>query len=326
MNRKHELTGYLKQMLRIRFFEEKVGWLFTRGKILGTSHLCTGQEAVATGACAALGSKDLITSNHRGHGHFIAKGGDTKKIMAEIFGKSGGYCKGKGGTQHMFCAELGHMGSNGITGGQIPVATGIAFAIKYREEKNAVLCFLGDGATNQGTFHESLNMASIWKLPIVYLCENNLYAMSTHVARSIAIENISDRAASYGIPGQIVDGNDVLAVKETVSVAVDRAKKGMGPSLIEAKTYRLGGHSKSDLCSYRTRDEEKDAWDREPIKLFEEKLVKEKLLTAAEIKDIELEIKNEIEAAVEFAEKSPIPGPDVAFEDLVVCEKGDEDA
>ncbi|MBI5620481.1 thiamine pyrophosphate-dependent dehydrogenase E1 component subunit alpha [Candidatus Saganbacteria bacterium] len=305
-------------MIVIRHFEEKVDWLFARGKIMGTSHLCVGQEAIAVGACAALRTEDYITSNHRGHGHFIAKGGDPKKIMAEIFGKATGYCKGKGGTQHMCCTEVGHLGSNGITGGQIPIATGIAFAIKYNRESKVVICFLGDGATNQGIFHEALNMAALWKLPVVYVCENNRYAMSTPVQEGLSVEHIAERAAGYGMPGLIVDGNDPLAIKETVVRAVELAREGKGPSLVEAKTYRLLGHSKSDPRQYRTKEEEKAAWKNEPIRRFVDFLKKQKAIGDDELKKIEADVQAEIEAAVEYAENSPLPGLEVAFEDIFV--------
>jgi pyruvate dehydrogenase E1 component alpha subunit len=315
---KDKAIFYLRQMLCIRLFEEKVNWLFARGKILGTSHLYIGQEAVAVGSCAALAPEDYIVSNHRGHGHLIAKGGAPKRIMAEIFGKVTGYCKGKGGTQHMFCSEVGHMGSNGITGGQIPVATGIAFALKYSKKTQVVLCFLGDGATNQGTFHESLNMAGLWNLPIVYVCENNMYAMSTHVKDAVPVEHIADRAAAYGMPGTVVDGNDVLAVREAVEHAVQRARMGSGPSLVEAKTYRLLGHSKSDPRTYRTKEEERNAWANEPIKRYRAYLLENNILDEAQFLEIEQKIKKEIEDAVDFAEKSAYPQKDIAFEDMLI--------
>jgi len=239
-------------MLKIRRFEEKLNDLYAMGYIQGTIHLYIGQEAVSVGACAALKNHDYITSTHRGHGHFIAKGGDINRIMAEIWGLDEGYCAGRGGTQHMADFSIGHLGSNGITGGQIPIATGAALAIKMQGKEQVVLCFFGDGATNEGVFHESLNMGAVWKLPVVYICENNLYAMSTPVSNAFAIKDIATRATAYGMPGHIVDGMDVVDVKRVVDEAVNRARDGRGPTLVECKTYRFLGHSRSDTRAYRT--------------------------------------------------------------------------
>lgn len=304
---KEELLSYLRKMWLIRFFETSLDELFGKGLIKGTSHFCAGQEAVAVGACAALRPDDAITSNHRGHGHFIAKGGDPKRIMAEIFGKSTGYVGGRGGSQHMACFEIGFIGSNGITGGGIPVATGVALAFKLRGLKRVALCFFGDGAVNTGYFHESLNMAAIWKLPVIYLCENNLYAMSTPFDYAFPIEDIAIRASAYGIEGVIVDGNDVLAVREAVLRAAEKAREGGGPTLIEAKTYRYYGHSKSDYREYRTRDEEIDWQQRDPIMRFEQYLLRNSIATQSEIDEIRRSARKEIDEAIEFAQESPEP-------------------
>ena len=295
-------------MLLIREFETKVDDLFTQGKITGTSHLCSGQEATAVGATAALAPGDYVASNHRGHGHFLARGGAAKQIMAELFGKATGYSGGRGGSQHMASFAAGFLGSNGITGGGIPVATGAALSLKLQKRGGLVLCFFGDGAANQGTFHESLNMAAIWRLPIVYLCENNLYAMSTPVGEAFAIKNIADRAAAYGMPGAVVDGNDVLAVKECVAGAAAPARGGQGPSLLECKTYRYSGHSKSDQREYRSAGEE-EAWHaRDPIDSFREKLMADGALSADRDEELRHAVCAEVEEAIEFAEQSPDPG------------------
>ncbi|HIE50788.1 MAG TPA: thiamine pyrophosphate-dependent dehydrogenase E1 component subunit alpha [Armatimonadetes bacterium] len=299
-------------MLLIRRFEERVLELFGEGLIKGTAHPCVGQEAVAVGACAALRPGDYVTSTHRGHGHLLAKGGDPRRLMAELFGKATGYSRGRGGSQHVAAFDLGFLGSNGITGGGLPIATGAALALKMRRESRIVLAFFGDGATGQGTFHESLNLGAVWKLPIVYLCENNLYAMGTHIRYTCPVPNVADRAAAYGMPGVIVDGNDVLAVREVVREAVDRARRGEGPTLIEAKTYRLLGHSKGDTDRpYRTREEEAQWWARDPIRRCRERLQQANLLEPARDEALRAEVEREIEAAVQFARESPDPDPAV---------------
>jgi TPP-dependent pyruvate/acetoin dehydrogenase alpha subunit len=297
-----QLSDYLYQMLKIRRFEEKLNDLYAMGYIQGTIHLYIGQEAVSVGACAALKRKDYITSTHRGHGHFIAKGGDINRIMAEIWGLSEGYCGGRGGTQHMADFSIGHLGSNGITGGQIPIATGAALAIRMQGKEQVVLCFFGDGATNEGVFHESLNMASVWGLPIVYICENNLYAMSTPVSNAFAIKDIATRATAYGMPGYTVDGMDVVEVKRVVGEAVNRARDGRGPTLVECKTYRFLGHSKSDTRSYRTKQEEASWEARDPIKLLSKKLLNEGA-TFEELELVDKRVVEEIDKAVEFAKR-----------------------
>jgi pyruvate dehydrogenase E1 component alpha subunit len=302
--RKREL---LRQMYTIRAFEEMAEQLYARGKIHGTMHLSIGMEASAVGAIAALRPDDLILSTHRGHGHCIAKGADLNRMMAEFMGKENGYCRGRGGSMHIADVAGGNLGANGVVGGGIATAMGVALGLKMQKRDQITLCFFGDGAANLGTFNESLNMAAIWTLPVVYVCENNQYAVSFSVKKAFAIERISDRAAGYGMPGVTVDGNDLLAVYEAVSQAVKRARKGEGPSLIENVTYRWRGHSKSDVNRYRTK-EEIEAWKRKcPIQRFRALLIEEGILTEEEADRIKQEAYTAIEAAVEFAEVSPEP-------------------
>jgi len=294
---------FFRTMWRIRLFEMRVDELFGQGLMDGTTHLAAGQEATAAGACAALRPDDYVVSTHRGHGHLLARGGDPKRIMAELMGKATGYCAGRGGSQHMCAMDLGFLGTNGITGGGLPIATGAAFAVKYREERRAVLCFFGDGASNQGTFHESLNLAAIWGLPVVFFCENNLYGMSTHVHRVVAVEHIADRAAAYGIPAEVVDGMDVEAVFEVAGPALARARAGGGPTLIEAKTYRFLGHSKSDRRVYRSRREESEWAGKDPIVRLRTRLAAEGI-SDGEMDRIQAEEEAAVEEAVRFARES----------------------
>nr|MBC7245956.1 thiamine pyrophosphate-dependent dehydrogenase E1 component subunit alpha [Chloroflexota bacterium] len=304
---KEQLLDMLSKMRTIRAFEEKADQLFALGKVHGTMHLSIGMEATAVGAIAALRPDDYITSTHRGHGHCIAKGGDVKLMMAEFLGKETGYCRGRGGSMHIADVESGNLGATGVVGGGIPTAVGAALSVALRKTGQVVLCFFGDGAANMGIFHESLNLAAIWKLPVVFVCENNQYAMSMPVARAFPIENIAERAAAYAMPGKVVDGNDVLAVYAAVVEAVDRARHGQGPSLVECKTYRWKGHSKSDQERYRTR-EEVAAWKkRDPIARLEAYLIEQGVLTTEEAQRIANEAQQLIEDAVAFAESSPEP-------------------
>jgi pyruvate dehydrogenase E1 component alpha subunit len=304
-----DYVALYRRMVLIRAFETRVHQLLSTGAIHGTSHLCAGQEAVAVGACAALSPDDLVVSNHRGHGHFLAKGGDPRRIMAELWGKVDGYSRGRGGSQHIACRKIGFLGSNGITGGGIPVATGAALAVRMRGLDSAVLCFFGDGAANQGTFHESLNMASLWELPVVYLCENNLYAMSTPLSESTSVTDIAHRAAGYGVPGRVVDGNDLLAVMDTVAGEVRRIRSGGGPALVECKTYRIHGHSRSDPCNYRPAEEEARWAERDPIPLFEQVLRDRGLMDESGATAIGKEQEAAVDDAVAFAEESALPDP-----------------
>ncbi|MFO7312378.1 MAG: pyruvate dehydrogenase (acetyl-transferring) E1 component subunit alpha [Bacillota bacterium] len=301
------LLHMYRQMLRIRKFEEEVDRLYQAGKIWGTFHLYIGQEASAVGAIEALEPGDYITSTHRGHGHSIAKGASIPLMMAELRGKETGYCRGRGGSMHIADVEAGNLGANGIVGGGIPIATGAALACKKLGNGRVVMCFFGDGALAQGAFHEAVNFAAVFKLPVVYVCENNQYAMSMPVARGLGSTDIVIRAAAYGLPGVSVDGNDVLAVYEAAKEAVDRARRGEGPTLIETRTYRWRGHSKSDANRYRTR-EEIEAWkQRCPIRRFGEYLEGLGLLTAADRERMEREVEAEIQDAIAFAESQPDP-------------------
>ncbi|MEM0356897.1 MAG: pyruvate dehydrogenase (acetyl-transferring) E1 component subunit alpha [Candidatus Bathyarchaeia archaeon] len=313
---KEKLVEMYRLMVKIRLFEEKVFELYAQNLVPGTIHLYTGQEAVAVGVCSALRKDDYITSTHRGHGHCIAKGADVKRVMAEILGKKTGYCKGKGGSMHIADFSIGMLGATAVVGAGIPIAAGAGLSIKLRGTDQVVACFFGDGASNQGTFHEGINMAAIWSLPVIFVCENNLYAMGTRQSMVMRIENIADRAAAYGIPGVVVDGNDVLAVYEATSKAAERARKGEGPTLIECKTYRHRGHSRVDPAKYRPR-EEVEAWlAKDPIKRFREKLLGLNVLTEAEIQQIDSGVAAEIEEAVRYAMESPYPAPEEALEDV----------
>ncbi len=297
----------LRHMYLTRAFEETAEQLYTLGKVHGTMHLSIGMEASAAGSIAALRPDDLILSTHRGHGHCIAKGADIKRMMAEFMGKETGYCRGRGGSMHIADIEGGNLGANGVVAGGIPLAVGVGLSLKLRKSDQVLLCFFGDGAANEGAFHEGLNMAAIWGLPVVFICENNQYGMSFPVRKAMLIEHIAERAAAYGMPGVTVDGNDVLAVYDAVSAAVARARGGEGPSLVENVTYRWRGHSKSDTNRYRSR-EEIEAWmARCPIIRFRAKLVSEGVLSEEEAEGIKREAYAAIAAAVEFAEASPEP-------------------
>lgn len=298
-----DLLPHLRMMLLIRRFEEKLDELFTSGVIKGTSHLYAGQEAVAVGICAELSHQDLVTSTHRGHGHFLAKGGGANELMAELFGKATGPSKGRGGSQHVADYSVGFLGSNGITAGGLPIATGAALALQMRGQQNVVVSFFGEGGANQGTFHESINMAANWRLPLLFVCENNLYAMSTHYNEAFAAPTIAARAAGYGIEGVLVDGTDFFAVREATRAAMTRAHHGDGPTLLEMQTYRYYGHSKSDQREYRTRDEE-DSWRaKDPILKLRDAMG----LAASTFDALQEETAAEVEAAVEFAQNSPEP-------------------
>lgn len=332
MPEREKLIEMLHLMYRIRFFETRVKTLYdyqsylrkgdiavdeydfqSKGIIAGAVHLAIGQEATEVGACAALNKDDFVTSTHRGHGHAIAKGADMKLMMAELMGRKTGYSNGCGGSMHIFSAELGLLGGNGIVGAQIPLATGAAFSAKYRGTKQVSVAFFSDGASNQGTFHESLNIASLWKLPAIYICENNLYAATTPAVIALSIPNIGERASAYGMPGKIVDGQDVLVVYETVSEAVARARAGDGPTLIECKTYRFDGHTGGSR--QHNNPEELEIWKpRDPVTLFEKLLIDEGQMTSDEQETMKKKVLAEVEEAVEFGKRSAFP----KFEDLPV--------
>jgi pyruvate dehydrogenase E1 component alpha subunit len=317
-NKKDLFLDFYRNMVTIRNFELKVGELFAAGRIPGFVHLYLGEEAIAVGVCANLDSRDFITSTHRGHGHLISKGGDIKLMMAELFGKKTGYCKGKGGSMHIADFSLGILGANGIVGASIPIATGAGLACKFKEEKGVSICFFGDGAAARGTFHESVNLASLWKLPVVYICENNRYAVSCCVDNGIAGKDIAIRAKSYAIPGFTVDGNDVEEVYKISKEAVLRARNGDGPSLIVADTWRHRGHFEGELDNYRDQKERQKWLAKDPIIKFTEKLIKENDIDEKTLNLIEDEVKENIEKAIEFAENSPVTSEEELFEDLFV--------
>jgi pyruvate dehydrogenase E1 component alpha subunit len=305
---------YLK-MLQIRAFEEKVAYFFSRGLVHGTTHLYIGEEATAVGAIANLSDQDIITSTHRGHGHTIATGINLGSMMAELLGKAAGYCKGKGGSMHIADLSKGNLGANGIVGGGIPIATGAGITVKLRGEDRVVVCFFGDGAINEGTFHESVNLASIWKLPVIYVCENNQYGMSMSVQRATNIDDLSQRAKAYGIPGIRVDGNDVFAVYAAVRDAKEYVKKS-GPLLLIAETYRYSGHSKSDANRYRTKEEIADWKGRDPIPRMRARLLQSGLFTDEELAGIETQAQTIIDEAVRYAEQCPEPTSDELLTDV----------
>jgi len=314
--KKEEMLDLYRKMRTIREFEETVSKHFSQGEIPGFVHLYMGEEAVATGVCANLEKQDYIASTHRGHGHGIARGANINKMMAEIFGRIDGQCKGKGGSMHIADIGLGFLGANGIVGAGLPLAVGAAFAAKYMKTNGVAICFFGDGSSNRGTFHESLNMASIQKLPVVFVNENNMYGISMCQARHQNITDIADRGAAYGIPGIVVDGNDVMAVYEAAQEAVKRARAGGGPVLVECKTYRQHGHFEGDACIYRS-DEELNSWKaKDPLPRFANRLQELKMATAAEIKQIDTEVIKVITDAVEFAKNSPVPSVDELTTDV----------
>ncbi len=298
----------LKKLIEIRRFEEKAIQLYKTGKIWGYLHPCIGQEAVPVGACHAIGIQDYVISNHRGHGHCIARGADIRKMMAELFGKSTGYCKGRGGSMHIVDMELKILGENGIVGGGIPISVGAGLGCKMEGKGNVVVCFFGDGAANNGVFHESLNMAAIFKLPVIYICENNMYAISMRSADSVSCKDVGKRNCAYGIPGHIIDGSDPVEVYNAVKKAAGHARDGRGPSLIEAKTYRFYGHHPNDPAEYREKEEvEYYTSEKDPVANFKSRLLEEKIITEEGIERIESEVDKKIKDAVAFAEKSPEP-------------------
>jgi pyruvate dehydrogenase E1 component alpha subunit len=305
-------------MVLIREFEDRVKFLFLEGIMPGTIHQCQGQEACAVGVCSALNPDDVITSTHRPDGHCIAKGLDVASMMAELFGKVTGCCKGKGGSMHMGDLSKGIVPAVAIVGGGLPIATGIALSFKMRGQKRVAAAFMGDGATNEGTFHESLNMASVWDLPALFVVENNLYAASTSVKLSMKVTHVSERACAYGIPGVTVDGNDVLAVYEAAREAVERARAGKGPTLLELLTYRITGHSRRDPGLYQPEEERKQAVANEPIGRFAGWLLEEGSADRESLEEIRAGVKAEIEAAVEKAMADPEPAPEDTLEDMFV--------
>lgn len=310
---------FYRTMYKIRTFERRIEEFSMKGDIPGFVHLYIGEEAIATGVCANLTHQDYIQSTHRGHGHTIAKGAKVDRMMAELFGKKTGYCKGKGGSMHIADFSVGMLGANGIVGGGFTLATGAALAEKIKKTNNISVVFFGDGASNRGTFHEALNMAAVWKLPVIFVCENNEWASTTPYLTTTSVKDISDRAVGYGIPGEIVDGNDVLAVYDASGKAIERARRGEGPTLLEMKTYRIKGHYVGDPQMYRTKEEVDQRFEEnDPIRRFEEYVLKEGILSENEIKAIVAEVVSEVDNAVEFALDSPFPEVEELYSDLYV--------
>ncbi len=317
---KESLLSLYRGMLLIRRFEERVAELFARGKLPGFVHLYIGEEAIAVGVCAVLRDNDFITSTHRGHGHLIAKGGDVAKMMAEIYGKSTGYCKGKGGSLHITDVSVGMLGANGIVCGGVPIAVGAAYgSAKIRGTDQVAVAFFGDGATSEGAFHEACNMASAWKLPAIFVCENNLYGVGTRLGRVAPTEDLIARASGYGMPAVSVDGNDVIAVREAAKEALARAREGGGPLFLECKTWRHRAHFEGeDTSLYRNEDEHQSWVAKDPVKRFARKLLESETVTQEELDELNDAVQAEIDEAVKFSEESPDPVPEDALEDLYV--------
>lgn len=310
----HEL--YYK-MNKIRFFEEAVERYFLDGEIPGFVHLYIGEEAIATGVCAHLTDDDYIMSTHRGHGHTVAKGADVNKMMAEIFGKSTGFCKGKGGSMHIADFSVGMLGANGVVGGGINLAVGAGLAIKLKKQDRVSVVFFGDGASNRGTVHEGMNMASVWNLPVIFVCENNQWASTTPYLTTTSVEDIATRAQGYSMDSAIVDGNDVFAVMDGFKKALDHVKSGKGPFLLECKTYRIKGHYVGDVEKYRTKEEVNKVYtENNPITRFEEKVLADKSMTQKELDDIVAKAKQDIDDAIKFALDSPYPEVSELFDDV----------
>jgi pyruvate dehydrogenase E1 component alpha subunit len=307
------LLRLYRQMLMVREFELRAIAERRAGLIPGFIHSCVGQEATAAGACAALGPDDVITSTHRGHGHLVAKGGEPKYMMAELAARTTGYCGGKGGSLHMTDFDLGILGANGIVGGGIPIAVGAGLAFQQRREPRVALSFFGDGATNEGSFHEALNLAGLWKLPVIFFCENNLYGEGTPQNKQAPVADLAIRASSYAMPGVTVDGNDVLAVYEATQIAADRARSGGGPTLIEGKTYRQRGHYEGDPMVYRTKAEMEEWKGRDPVVAFRARLLAEAGIPESEIVALEKSVQSILDEAVAFAAASPKPAPETAL-------------
>jgi pyruvate dehydrogenase E1 component alpha subunit len=320
--RREELTGYLRQMLLIRRFEEKAGEAYSLGKIGGFCHLYIGQEAVAVGTIAALRDDDYVISAYREHGQALARGMSPRSVMAELFGKVTGCSRGKGGSMHLFDAERHFMGGHAIVGAQIPLAAGMAFACKYRQTDRVVACYFGEAAVNIGAFHEALNMAALWKLPVVFMIENNGYGMGTALARASAILDLSHRAYSYEMANDEVDGQDVLAVRAVMDTAVARARRESKPTLLEIRTYRYVGHSMSDAAhgTYRTREEVEEFRKRDPIVVLRDLMLAEDLLDPDAFEALDREVMAEVEDALEFAESSPDPEPSELWTDVYAPE------
>jgi TPP-dependent pyruvate/acetoin dehydrogenase alpha subunit len=321
-NRRHEMASTVdmkelyRRMLRIRRFEEKVSRLYAAGEIPGFVHLYIGEEAVAVGVCSNLSGSDYITSTHRGHGHLIAKGGDVRLMMAELYGKKTGYCKGKGGSMHIADLDLGILGANGIVAGGLPIAVGAGYSIKLRKSDQVAVAFFGDGATNEGAFHEAVNMAAAWSLPVVFVCENNQFGVGTRIDRVTHETDLTTRAGSYGIPGVVADGNDVVEVQSVSAEAIGRARKGDGPTLIVARTFRHRGHFEGEVINYWDKKELADWKCADPITCLSDRLRTQAKVSDADLEGWQNAIDAELDEAVEFARQSEFPQPEDALEDL----------
>lgn len=312
---KERALGMYRQMYMIREYEERLYYLFLEGEMPGTLHQSHGEEACAVGMLYDLRPDDWMASTHRPAGHDLAKGVSLKSMMCEMFGKAEGCCGGKGGAMHTGDIRVGAMVANAIVGGNIPIAAGVGLAYKMQKKDNVVVCFFGDGATNEGSYHETMNAAGLWKLPVVFVCENNLYSANTSITLTCVQEHVAaDRAAVYGIPSEVVDGNDVLAVNEAATRAIARARRGDGPTILELKTYRHGGHARNDACGYRPKDEA-ELWikHRDPVKNFRRRLLEEGGCEEEEILRVEEEVRQAIEEAVDYAKKAPLPNPEDAL-------------
>ncbi len=325
-SRAAEYRDWLRQMLLIRRFEEKAGEAYSLGKIGGFCHLYIGQEAVAVGSLAALDKDDYVVCSYREHGHALARGMSPRTVMAELFGKAAGCSGGKGGSMHLFDVSLGFLGGHAIVGAHIPLATGIGFAAKYRDTRQVAVCYFGEAAVNNGAFHEALNMAALWKLPVIYICENNRYGMGTALERASAIYDISERACSYDMANEVVDGQDVLIMHAAMERAVERARGDRHPTLLEVRTYRFMGHSMSDPIHghYRTKEEVEEQRKRDPIVVWSHRLIAEELLDEAGVKALDKEVLREVNDAYQFADETPDPEPEALFADVYAGEEKGE--
>jgi pyruvate dehydrogenase E1 component alpha subunit len=324
--RAEEYRGWLRQMLLIRRFEEKAGEAYSLGKIGGFCHLYIGQEAVAVGSLGALGPDDYIVCSYREHGHALARGISARAVMAELFGKAAGCSGGRGGSMHLFDASLGFLGGHAIVGAHIPLATGMAFAAKYRETDQVAVCYFGEAAVNNGAFHEALNMAALWKLPVIYLCENNRYGMGTALERASALYDISERACSYDMVNEVVDGQDVLTMNAAMERAVQRARKEKVPTLLEVRTYRFMGHSMSDPIHghYRTKEEVEDQRKRDPIAVWSQRLIEDGLMDEAAVHAMDKDAMEEVEDAYQFADQASDPEPEELYKDVYAEERREQ--
>ena len=315
-------VGMYESMVRIRKYEEQIYFLFLEGRISGSIHQSHGQEACAVGILYDCRVTDLMASTHRPAGHDLAKGVSLESMMCEMFGKANGCCHGKGGAMHTGDISVGAIPANAIVGSNIPISVGMAYSCKMRHTDDVVVCFFGDGASNEGGFHEGLNGAALWSLPVVFVCENNLYGASTHVETTMKVRTIAERGAAYGIPGERIDGNDVMAVNEASARAIARARRGEGPTLLELMTYRIAGHSRSDSSAYRPNEEEAAWRARDPITLFRDRLIEERVASASELDAIDYKVQEQVDRAVQLAESSPDPLPEEALRDVYAGEGG----